>query len=62
MRKRGFIIMILLPLIILLWIIGWSLFWTGTKTEPKTNKTTTNRDDGLQITIAPTEEITTQID
>jgi flagellar basal body-associated protein FliL len=60
MRKRVFVIM-LLPLIILLWIIGWSLYWTGTKTQPKTAKqTTTSRDNGIEITIAPPEEITAQ--
>jgi len=53
----------LLPLIILLWIIGWTLFWTGTQNEPKTaSQTTASMDDGIEITIAPTEEITAQTD
>lgn len=62
MRKRVFIIM-LLPLIILLWVIGWSLFWMGSQTEPKTaSQTAASIDDGIEITIAPTEEITAQTD
>jgi len=61
MRKRIFIIM-LLPLIILLWIIGWTLFFAGTETKPKTTQTAASIDDGIEITIAPTEEITAQTD
>ena len=54
MRKRVFIIM-LLPLIILLWVIGWSLFWTGSQNNPKTTRTTA-KNDGIKITVGPLEE------
>jgi len=45
----------LLPLIILLWVIGWSLFWTGSQNNPKTTRTTA-KNDGIEITVGPLEE------
>ena len=58
MRKRAFIIL-LLPLIIMLWIVGWSLFWTGSQNNTKQDKTTA-KTDGIEITIAPLEECTAE--
>lgn len=34
MKKRAFIIL-LLPLALLLWVVGWSLFWSGTDSEER---------------------------
>jgi flagellar basal body-associated protein FliL len=59
MKKRAFMIL-LLPLIIMLWVIGWSLFWTGTKTKTKTTRAKTKKDDGIKIIAAPPEEITVE--
>jgi flagellar basal body-associated protein FliL len=62
MRRRAFILM-LLPLIIILWVIGWSLFFIGSKTEPKTTtQTATAKDDGIEIAVIRPEEITAQTD
>lgn len=36
-RNRA-VILILLPLTILLWLIGWSLYWTGSRNRPQTTK------------------------
>jgi flagellar basal body-associated protein FliL len=59
MRKRVFLIM-LLPMIILLWVIGWSLFWTGSETNTKTTHAKTRKHDGIEIIAAPHEEITVE--
>jgi flagellar basal body-associated protein FliL len=59
MKKRAFMIL-LLPLIIMLWVIGWSLFWTGSETKTKTTRAKTKKDDGIKIIAAPPEEITVE--
>ena len=50
----------LLPMIILLWVIGWSLFWTGSETNTKTTHAKTRKHDGIEIIAAPPEEITVE--
>jgi flagellar basal body-associated protein FliL len=57
MRKRTFLIM-LLPIVILLWAIGWSLFWTGSETNARTTRAKAKKDNGIEIVAAPLEEIT----
>jgi flagellar basal body-associated protein FliL len=59
MKKRTFIIL-LLPIVILLWAIGWSLFWTGSETDTKTTRARAKKDDGIRIIAAPPEEITVE--
>jgi flagellar basal body-associated protein FliL len=59
MRKRAFLIM-LFPIVVILWVIGWSLFWTGSETRSKTTPIQAKKDDGIQIIVAPPEEITTE--
>lgn len=59
MGKRVFIIL-LLPLAILFWVVGWSLFWAGSETERETTKVRSERDDGVEIIFAPPEEIAVQ--
>lgn len=48
MRSRV-VVIILLPIIILLWIIGWSLFWIGSQKKPQKTQDKTER-DGIGIT------------
>ena len=59
MKKRAFIIL-LLPIVILLWAIGWSLFWTGTETDTRTTRARAKKDNGIEIIAAPLEEITVE--
>jgi len=56
MRKRAFLIM-LLPIIIMLWVVGWSLFWTGSETNRKTTRAEAEKDDEIEIIAPPPEEI-----
>jgi flagellar basal body-associated protein FliL len=57
MRKRAFLIM-LLPLVIILWVIGWSLLWTGSEPQSKTVITQAHRGDEIQIIATSPDEIT----
>jgi hypothetical protein len=36
------VILILLPVTTLLWLIGWTLYWTGSRTKPQKPKPRTN--------------------
>jgi len=49
------VVIILLPVIILLWIIGWSLFWIGSQNKPQKTQTTTER-DRISMAIVMYEE------
>jgi len=57
MRNRV-VVIILLPVIILLWIIGWTLFWIGSQNRPK--KTRNKKQDRIDITTIIYEEYCTQ--
>jgi hypothetical protein len=57
MRNR-MILITFLPIVVFLWLIGWSLFWIGSKTRPGKAKTT-SRGDGIEILALIGEEITT---
>jgi len=50
----------LLPIVILLWAIGWSLFWTGSETNARTTRAKAKKDNGIEIVAAPPEEITVE--
>jgi len=43
MRNRIVVIM-LLPIVIFLWVIGWSLFWIGSQTKPHRTQNKTEMD------------------
>jgi flagellar basal body-associated protein FliL len=49
--RKGVWIIALLPIIILLWIIGWTLFWIGTEQQAEPRET-------VKIVVPITEEIT----
>ena len=49
--RKGVWIIALLPIIILLWIIGWTLFWIGTEQQSELRET-------VKIVVPITEEIT----
>ena len=50
----------LLPIVILLWAIGWSLFWTGSETNARTTRARAKKGNGIEIIAAPPEEITVE--
>jgi hypothetical protein len=45
----------LLPVIIFLWIIGWTLFWIGSQNKPQKNQKETEKEE-IIITTALYEE------
>jgi hypothetical protein len=46
-------------MIILLWVIGWSLFWTGSKASTGADQPA-SKTDVLETTIVPLEECTAE--
>lgn len=50
MRNRV-VVITLLPVIIFLWIIGWSLFWIGSQNKPQKTQTTTERNPISMTTV-----------
>jgi len=57
LKKRKWIIM-LLPMLILLWIVGWTMFWAGSQENTDKTVRAERKDDGISIIVAPIEEIT----
>jgi flagellar basal body-associated protein FliL len=59
-RNRA-IILILLPVTIFLWLIGWTLFWTGTKNKHRKPKPVQQANTTITtgILLENHEEITT---
>ena len=54
MRNRV-VVITLLPVIIFLWIIGWTLFWIGSQNKPQKTRAATERDP-ISMTIVMYEE------
>jgi flagellar basal body-associated protein FliL len=50
MRKR-LIILLILPIALLLWMIGWTMSWTGSKKEHLTQKAQKETPEDHSITI-----------
>ena len=56
MRNRG-ILLLLLPIIIFLWLVGWNLLWLGSQNKPITKKARTPpKEDEIEILTIPPEE------
>ena len=34
-RRNRIVVLLLAPILAVLWIIGWSLYWIGTQKQPK---------------------------
>jgi len=58
MRNRVVVIM-LLPVIILLWIIGWTLFWIGSQNRPQKTRNKKQREK-IDVTTILYEDYCTQ--
>jgi len=49
---------LLLPLLILLWVIGWTMLWSGSQNEQsKAKSRTVSMRDGIEIVAIPPEEV-----
>jgi lipopolysaccharide biosynthesis regulator YciM len=58
MRKRV-ITLLFLPIAVFLWIIGWTMLWTGSRKQQQTQQTpakTISEDDFITITAMISEE------
>jgi flagellar basal body-associated protein FliL len=55
MRKRS-LILLLLPIVIILWTIGWAFLWTGTQQTGRKQQTTRQQDDNIHITVKLPEQ------
>lgn len=54
MGYRGIVMVMFLPVIVFLWMVGWSLFWIGSECKPQ--KTRGIVDDGLSFVYIGREE------
>jgi hypothetical protein len=47
------------PIIVILWTLGWTLYWTGSKKQPprRTGELISKKEDKIEIRPIPTEEI-----
>jgi len=60
MRKRSLAIL-LLPIVLILWTIGWSFLWIGSEQTRRKQQTRRRQDDDIHITVQlpeQTKEIT----
>jgi hypothetical protein len=51
---RGIVMVVFLPVIVFLWVVGWSLFWIGSESKPQRAKGIV--DDGLSFMYMQHEE------
>ncbi|MGA3192927.1 MAG: hypothetical protein ABSD73_10520 [Candidatus Bathyarchaeia archaeon] len=49
-RSRA-VILVLLPVTTLLWLVGWTLYWTGSRTKPQKPKPTPQTDTMITTAI-----------
>lgn len=54
MGYRGIVMVMFLPVIVFLWVVGWSLFWIGSESKPQRTKGIA--DDGLSFIFMQHEE------
>jgi uncharacterized SAM-binding protein YcdF (DUF218 family) len=59
MRNRG-ILIIILPVIVFLWFVGWSLYWLGSRS--KLAETDNSQKEGLEMVVALYEEAMQRLD
>ena len=64
-RKRNRVVVaLLLPALVLVWIVGWSMYWLGHQKEDKTRTEPTSKKDNVtlipSIVLEETQELETQ--
>jgi hypothetical protein len=52
-KRNKAIIVLLLPAIIFLWIIGWSLYWIGHQKEPRKAQPSSNAKEEDRVSLIP---------
>lgn len=57
-KRNKAIIAVLLPAIIFLWIVGWSLYWIGHQKKPRTLRSpqSTEEEDNVSLEAIALEE------
>ncbi len=55
-RKRSKLALLLLPIIVFIFFMGWSMYWIGDKKRPKANKRKVPKEDGVTFLPAVSEE------
>jgi hypothetical protein len=55
--RNRIVVTALFPITIVLWMIGWTLSWAGSKKEPPARAHSTVKDDGIEITTILTDQI-----
>jgi hypothetical protein len=53
-RNRD-VIVLLLPVAMMLWMVGWVPFWEGLQSKPQRRKTAA-KDDGIEIAVVVFEK------
>jgi len=52
-RRHKAIIVLLLPAIIFLWIVGWSLYWIGHQKEPRKAQSSSSPKEEEHVNLMP---------
>jgi hypothetical protein len=52
-RRNKAIVVLLLPAIIFLWIIGWSLYWIGHQKEPRQAQPSSSPKEEDHVSLIP---------
>ena len=52
-RRNKAIVVLLLPAIIFLWIIGWSLYWIGHQKEPRKVQPSSHAKEEDHVSLIP---------
>ncbi len=60
MRNRV-VALILLPIAILLWVLGWSLFWLGVGDNDRVSRTAVGK-EMVEMTVETSEEQSVRLD
>ena len=57
-KRSRVVVAVLLPAIIFLWIVGWSLYWIGRQKESREPEppTASKKDDYVSLKAIPLEE------
>lgn len=54
-RNRA-VIMLLLPIVVIIWMAGWIMYWKGSQGKPHRTITTAAKGDGVEIGVVLFEE------
>lgn len=62
-RKRSrFVIALLLPALVFVWLVGWSMYWLGHQRKDKEKNKTTHKEDNIKLVPAVALEEPSEIE